>query len=216
MKTLLGSASQLDRTMPCPASNQLPQIVGPSKKAITAAAEGTRKHSEVEKNPEPCHPGYYSEYREVKMVWHEDGTVDVLGSAGARQYGDPKETSVPGTSDVIIQGYRTAEIWDYKFGRWPVAAKGNRQLLHLGLMLDRVVGPFDTILLGIWQHGEEDKVQVCHDELLGFESLLRVSLAKALEAKQAIANGNEPPVRPGDWCKFCPAKPACPAFKDQK
>lgn len=180
---------------------------------MTAAAEGTAKHKEVEDSPGPQHPGYYTEYREVKLVWHMDGTVDVLGSAGTRMYGDTPETSVPGTADVIIQGYKLAEIWDYKFGRWPVAARGNKQMLHLGLMVDRAVGPFDQMLLGIWQNGEIDSVIVCREELLGHESLLKVSLAKALEAKQAIAEGREPEVLPGDHCKFCPAKPVCPAFK---
>src|SRR5690606_33214896 len=90
-------------------------------------------------------------YREVAFAHDaETGKVRLLTTSD-RDYGELKETETPGTADVVIAGYRTAEVFDYKTGRWPVPNPAqNAQLLHLAMCAVRSVAPEATqVVVGI-------------------------------------------------------------------
>lgn len=214
--TLLGSASSLHRTLRCPASSLLPQFDDRSENAVAAANRGTKVHKEKEENPTTDDAGYWTKLREIKFVYHgHDGTASVLNLEGHREYGDLLETDIPGTQDVVIRGFKVGEVWDYKTGRMPSPA-GNEQLLHGALCVSKTIAPHAAyFLLGIQQPREGKKPRAkdwwCDFITLEeFEDDIQHALVRAKQDREAINAGEVPDVTPGEWCRFCPAKLACP------
>jgi hypothetical protein len=165
-------------------------------------------------------------FREVAMIHNgETGECREVPTAdGNREYGNMVEEDTPGTADVAIGGYRTLEVWDYKFGARPISAKGNYQLLHNALCFNRIYVPSaSTVVLGIQQVAEdgsiENDVHVTDTATLAiFEKKLTEAQERAKRVKLAVLNGDTPEVWPDkkkgyDYCLFCKARPSCPAYK---
>lgn len=171
MSTLLGSASMLDRTLECPASNQLPQTAPQHPNAAPAAARGTALHTVMEHGPELgegalelIHEQYHVEARsllgiirntaatntglserEVSFVYRgEDGTAECLGRNVNREYGRVTRLGprdITLTLDVVKAGYLSVEVNDYKFGKHVANANGAAQLAMGGLAATRALAP---------------------------------------------------------------------------
>ena len=244
-KLLLGSASMLQRTIECPASHHLPIVRKPHKNAMEAAARGTRLHSWLE-NAVPDEQGETKPYdiskhqrkvskysledfagwgsrrklRELSFVWSPEATR-VVGRN--RNYGQVSEHDVPGTADVIHTGYLTFEVYDYKTGRWfaPDPEK-NHQLLHLATCVWRALTPkaqFAVIGLQYLRgHGKviTRKAIITPMEMEAHEDRLKKAQDKARTALRVIGEGGTPEVKHGEHCRWCPASPGCPYWKDNQ
>src|SRR5690606_25618774 len=173
--TLLGSASKLSRSLECPASVHLPQKPKPPHvqkagnrgKGIhrflqLAPTEGVERaledvpeqyHAFCRKLPLDKAAGRYTPLHRREMAFaHHGQTGDVRELACEdRDYGDLAREETPGTFDVVIAGYNTAEVWDYKTGKTPVPPPDvNPQLLHGALCVAETIAPrAERFVLGI-------------------------------------------------------------------
>ncbi len=141
-----------------------------------------------------------------------------------REYGELKSEDIPGTADVVIPGYLTLEVWDYKTGKTPVDEPSrNAQLIQLALAAVRTLAPrAKHVVVGLqtlkwFKSGEcrvEDKAAVLDRWALEeHEQRVRESMGVAKQAAEAIAAGTSPPVNPGPYCRWCPARLECPTEK---
>jgi CRISPR/Cas system-associated exonuclease Cas4 (RecB family) len=232
--TLLGSASVLHRSIECPASQHLPQERVVEPHVQEAADRGTCIHGALEKGSAEGADTRWKEECEKVLKWNYVGAIGARcmrelslvhnGESGKcrlttkedRDYGELLPTDTPGTADVIIQGYRMAEVWDYKTGRTRVAPPGeNPQLLHLALCASRIVAQNAThFIVGIQTiQKTQIKTEAALVDLFTLEAheeRLRKAQELAREVIKAIEAGEQPQVRTGPWCRYCDAKPACP------
>ncbi|URC15476.1 helicase/nuclease [Octadecabacter Antarctic BD virus 1] len=136
-----------------------------------------------------------------------------------------------GTADVIWICGDMSGVWDWKFGRSPVDAEENYQLMfyaraaagtspHLFGPIDGIEGndmcgkfseidPKREVILSIMQpkcNDEPSEYIVTVEELEAF----RVLLMKAV--KTAETEGVEAPVAKGKWCDFATCKTICPLW----
>ncbi len=174
--TLLGSASKLHRSIPCPASVHLPAGRELPERVLEAGRRGTGLHTYSELLPTKGetvalaaiperfrkeaantnwahYPGMHPHAkREMAFAHHgQTGEVRVLGESIGREYEVTDQYETPGTADVVIAGYKTVEVYDLKTGRSPVPAAGeNPQLLHLALCAVESVAPYaEQVVVGI-------------------------------------------------------------------
>ena len=116
-----------------------------------------------------------------------------------------------GSTDVLMRVGDKAVVLDWKFGSGiPVPAEENPQLMFYAcaaMRTPRTQWAFDnaeTIELVIVQPPHIRRWEVSRRRLEVFE----IELRNAVLRSQAP----EPAIKHGDWCKFCPAKPICPAM----
>ena len=116
-----------------------------------------------------------------------------------------------GSTDVLMRVGSKAVVLDWKFGSGiPVDAEENPQLMFYAcaaMRTPRTQWAFDnaeTIELVIVQPPHIRRWEVSRRRLEVFE----IELRNAVLRSQAP----EPAIKHGDWCKFCPAKPICPAM----
>ncbi len=153
------------------------------------------------------------------MYHGHDGTAEELPTYEKRDYGKLLKTDIPGTADVIVKGFQTLEVWDYKFGNHPVSPKDNAQLTHLAMMAKKTIAPWaQYIVAGIQQQPKGKDMRASSTlldlfDLDAHEERVQIALAKAKGVEETLAAGEEPEVFPGAWCRWCPAKPACPAMR---
>ncbi len=146
---------------------------------------------------------------------------DFLNQLEADQEGEPATFMVEergefpgipgafGTSDVPFRCGKIGGIWDWKFGRGPVAAEDNSQLLfYFSAMLNKYPDFFDgvdRVMLCISQPlvnmQEPDVWETDLEDVRAFEDELR----EAIE----IAKGDDAPIEAGGWCKFADCKKVC-------
>lgn len=243
---LLGSTSRLERALLCPASSVLHKE---ERESGEAAKKGKRIHRFLElapedkelalreagKNRKTCEKiditetaGYYTkpDLRERGMVFHADsGTVTVLPKTDQeRHYGVLTENDVPGTADVIIPGFSSLEIADYKTGRHPVfprhpeTGKPNIQLLHLammaGLSIARHAKTFVLTIQQLLAYGKWKTTSTKVDRFDIEEHAERVQkqLIVAKKAKEDFQNGIHPKTVVGSHCTYCPCQAHCPEW----
>jgi hypothetical protein len=166
--------------------------------------------------------GYYTplHYRELAMAYDVETRTARQLAVDDRGYHEAKlkDTEIPGTADVVIPGFRTLEVWDYKTGKWPVpSGTDNAQLMFLALCAQKSVAPQATdIILGIqtlkgFGRIETDPGRADSFDLESFEEHLIATHSNAVEAAQIVKMGDTPRVFEGDHCRFCPARNHCPA-----
>ena len=116
-----------------------------------------------------------------------------------------------GSTDVLMRVGDNAVVLDWKFGSGiPVSAEENPQLMFYAAAAMRsaktqwVFRGAETIELVIVQPPHIRRWEVSRRRLEVFE----IDLRNAVRQSEAPAA----PVKHGDWCKFCPAKPICPAM----
>jgi hypothetical protein len=114
-----------------------------------------------------------------------------------------------GSCDLIMRRGPKVIVLDWKFGREPVSAVENAQLMFYACAamrtaaLDWAFQGATEIELIIVQPPGMSRWTVTHLELEIYERTLRA----AVLASQAP----EPRLAAGAWCRWCPAKPTCPA-----
>lgn len=127
-----------------------------------------------------------------------------------------------GTADAALvpaaarTGGRRLYVFDYKHGKGKVVeAKNNPQLRYyaLGALLKCRVAVDDVELIIVQPRANHPDGPVRSEvlsvgELLDFKIDLK-DYAVATEAKDA-------PLKSGDWCRWCKAKPTCPKLADQQ
>ena len=116
-----------------------------------------------------------------------------------------------GSTDVLMRVGSKAVVLDWKFGSGiPVDAEENPQLMFYAcaaMRTPRTQWAFDgaeTIELVIVQPPHIRRWEVSRRRLELFEIDLRNAVLQA--------QAPQPPIKHGDWCRFCPAKPICPAM----
>jgi len=120
-----------------------------------------------------------------------------------------------GTCDAVVYlpGKRTLYVFDYKHGWISVEAERNPQIMYyaLGALTGMHNRPVEHIELVIVQprstHNPVKSWKCDPVELMEFRSDLAEG-AKKTEHPDAL-------LKPGTWCKFCPASAICPALENK-
>lgn len=215
------SASRMHRIVACPASFQLENKM-PQQPAGEAAERGTHIHELAEKlifnNGDLS--SFYDENAEdleiasdyavyiAKLKAHaRKWFIEMNVNDGLQQISD----QLGGTADAVVIENNTLHIVDLKTGRVPVKAEDNIQLLTyaVGVAL-KLKAPLKdiTIKMHIWQPGNINTWEVPGQMLISHQQ----TLAKAVTAAQA---DNPSAVPSTDACKYCRAKPICPAMREK-
>jgi hypothetical protein len=128
-----------------------------------------------------------------------------------------------GTVDLLVRIGRTIHVTDYKFGVGvrvlALSPDGDEDVINAQLLfyaaaarhsLPEFFAGVESIVLTIVQpmsieHDAEmvSSVAVTHAELDAFIVAYRAACEEALS--------DTPRLEPGSWCRFCPARPLCPA-----
>jgi hypothetical protein len=116
-----------------------------------------------------------------------------------------------GTADVVLHKRGKLLVVDFKYGRRPVEVQHNRQLMYYLLGAASVVAEPGTesemVIVqprALHPDGPIRSAQVSSAELRAFEAEL---LAAARRTQEPDA-----PLVPGEHCRWCRAKPICPAL----
>ena len=212
------SMSQADRFMTCPGSVMLSANLPPSKSS-SAAEEGTFAHglSEVllrnrvlkKKEALPAIPEEY-DTRMLELCEAYAGMVCALtGDTHIEVALDFKglHHNLGGTSDVVNIDGPVMRVIDLKFGRAPVSAKDNAQLLGYAVGARKTfdVRP-ESIELMIYQpRAKHSRHTVTAAELDAFEA--------KLQAAAILTDDPFAPLQMTDkGCFWCRAKPICPEY----
>lgn len=111
-----------------------------------------------------------------------------------------------GKPDLVLIRCGRACVIDYKTGRGDVErAEGNMQLRGLAVLVAQNLGAESVRVMIIQPHGDP-QVSACDygpGDLVAAEKQIKEMLVEA--AKPDALR------RPGNWCKYCPALPTCPA-----
>ena len=136
----------------------------------------------------------------------------------------PRIEGAYGTTDIIWHCGNLSGVWDWKFGRHPVEAEENAQLMFYALAGLRTlpeifskdgksseVDPEREVILTIMQpkRGRDAVTWGTNvEELLSFETELKDAITVAQK------EGINAPIASGDWCRFAPCKAVCPLYTD--
>jgi hypothetical protein len=128
-----------------------------------------------------------------------------------------------GTVDLLVRIGRQIHVIDFKFGIGvrvlALAPDGDEDVINAQLLfyaaaarhsLHKFFAEVESIVLTIIQPGSIDidaemvsSVAVTHAELDAFIAAYRAACEEALSCALRL--------QPGSWCRFCPARPICPA-----
>lgn len=226
--------SSLKRKLACPGSHRLEQSVpaGEASKSSVYAAEGTAAHQVAEAILQ-------GQEIEIGSTIRADGWDIVVTDAMVEDVGPyvqhveklrlggyqttlEARVSLNGLwkippADVFghldCQAYhpkiRTLEVVDLKFGRGvPVSAQDNPQLLAYAAGARQALGqPVDTVRITIVQPrvagpSVRSDTYAAIDLDIWIEEVFKTGVARCFEP--------DAPLVPGEHCRFCPARAACP------
>jgi hypothetical protein len=216
------SMSQAERFMTCPASIALSRSITSIQTSSEAAKEGTLAHTISEllfrqalgkpvtlpQIPESYDP-YIVEHckKYAQEVLALDGDLHIEVDLDFKDL----HPNLGGTSDLVnIRGAKKAQVLhvgDLKFGRVPVSATENTQLLGYAVGARRTfqVNP-KAIELKIYQPRGKDSTWTCTAEYLdAFEERL-------VQAANLTDDMFAPIVMSDKGCFWCRAKPICPEY----
>lgn len=126
-----------------------------------------------------------------------------------------------GTSDVIWTCGDASGVWDWKFGRNPVRAERNMQLMFyaraamhthpemFGIDADGAGDPDRAVILSIMQPQQGDEPSEWETNPAELETFRLQLLAAVNEAK---TKGDKARVAKGDWCSYAACKAICPLW----
>lgn len=216
------SMSQAERFMTCPGSVMLSRSITTAQTSSDAAKEGTLAHTISEalfreaKTGLPSALPQIPDHYDPHMLSHCRNYVDQVLTLKGDIYIEVEldkglaslHRNLGGTSDLVnVPNKHTLRVGDLKFGRSPVSAIENTQLLGYAVGARRTlqVKP-KTIELSIYQPRGKDSTWTCSaDYLDAFEE--RLALA-AYQTDDAFA----PLVMSDKGCFWCKAKPICPEY----
>jgi Protein of unknown function (DUF2800) len=227
----LFSLSAAERVSKCAASAALPRVYSEGSHAsrgkeihafLCAVLKGTPRDTALAAVPadlrEFCAalPAPDAGTPELAFAWHsETGAVRVLGSDIGRDYQtDPAE--IPGTADVVQLEPGACRVDDYKSGFLEVTpAAANLQLGALALCAARVSGASEVTvrIRKITESAtfEDDSAVLDVFALAEVEKLLKETVRHVHTALRLVRAKAMPNVTEGEWCRWCPARLACPA-----
>jgi hypothetical protein len=121
-----------------------------------------------------------------------------------------------GTSDVVFRCGKVGGIWDWKFGRGPVGAKKNPQLMFYFASaragLPKFFEGIDEVRMCISQPKLDDaepKVWSCPpNTITDFEKTVQDTI-KTIQS----TDKNTAPIKKGDHCRFADCKAVCPKHR---
>lgn len=204
--------SSADRVFACPASAVLPQTYTP---AGPAAERGTRIHDEYAAHVDALSPTVtalpfdWTAQRHVEVAYAYDVACDtgrVLGYRVGRRYPPVGDTELKGSADVVLTTPTAATVIDWKTGH----TRGyvwQPRIYALAAARAHRVGSVETALVYLDQ-GATDREHFTTFELAALARDVRA-------AARRVEDSDGTDVTPGDHCKWCPAKPACPAWGTQ-
>lgn len=147
---------------------------------------------------------------EVALAWNPTtGRSRMLGQYLNRAYGLLEPSEIPGTADLWYMDGETLVVADLKTGHANYVPKPaeNAQLLALASAL-AAAGHFGPVRLELW-FARPGGVWVVEDTVGSIELVL---FADKLVKHLAAAKAGHVSPRPGDHCKYCPARRGnCPA-----
>ena len=208
----LFTASESARAIACPASCALPQVRTTSRYAVA----GTEAHAEREANIPPVVREWFGSARprtEVAMAY-DVATDDARELAAAGREYDATETEIPGRADVCS----ATRVGDYKTGYERPGHAADLPQLHTYALAVARIHDSRSVDVAIFRGGAGEEVTLDSHATIGNIALARHSdaLARAADrvrdARLLVAGGSVPGVSPGAHCRWCPAKPCCPAF----
>lgn len=159
------------------------------------------------------------EYHDLIKADHAALTADkrpasIIGQAEVRVQAKSVDPDLWGTADYIL--YRPGHkliVYDYKFGKGVIVdpTKNEQAAIYAIAVMDGAAGwAFDEVEIVICQprgahiDGTTRRWNAPISWLKSFRDGLQTAIA-ATKAAQA-------PLIAGDWCRWCPARPSCPAI----
>ena len=216
------SMSQAERFMTCPGSVMLSRSITTPQTSSDAAKEGTLAHTisellfreaatgvpvvlpEIPSHYDPHMLSHCRNYVNQILTLSGDIHIEVELDKGFAKL----HKNLGGTSDLVNVPNKTIlHVGDLKFGRSPVSAVENTQLLGYAVGARRTlqVKP-KTIELTIYQPRGKDSVWSCSSDYLDdFEKRLTIA---AYQTDDVFA----PLVMSDKGCFWCRAKPICPEY----
>ena len=213
------SASRIPRIVSCPASYKLENMM-PREDTSPAAARGTYIHELAEKimRANGISAAFYDENAEdldIAMDYveyiHElsKGAKKCLYEYNVNKGLQSINPNLGGTADAVIIKDKELHVVDLKTGRVPVNVENNLQLMTyaLGVALQLNAPDDIEVHLHIWQPNNVSSWNWGDwIDLIAFKGQLEQA---AIDAEKEDA-----PTNPSnDNCKYCKAKPICPALK---
>lgn len=181
----------------------------------------------VEERLETVREPFDRDCREMEFEVHEGGRPEVayaynvltkeareLGQSIGRRYvecGVDPEVEVAGAVDVVWHDGFDLHVDDLKTGKYPPQAEGNYQLYFGGLCASKVENEETAVVAITRPDGSRDEHHLCEWDRDQFEIQLEEMVKEKHWQKRLIDAGLPPRVNPGEHCRFCPAKKACPA-----
>lgn len=117
-----------------------------------------------------------------------------------------------GTCDAWVVTDKILQVWDFKFGRRPVEARNNLQLICYALgILDNLTIDVDHVQLHIvqpraWHHrGPVRSYMATTSEILAYLPQLQEAAQRAIKGDGQFSTG--------DWCRYCRASIKCSAYR---
>jgi len=235
------TASSLERALECPASVVLPGVVESSDYAerghvihtfVRNVIAGADHAAELAKVVDPAHRATCAAIRFKDLVGDltnvraevsyaldvEDETARVLGLNLGRKYPSLTRTQFAGTNDwegLRLDGMPVAD--DLKTGwervtpcKYNVQAKFHSRAIQLVTGAAEVEGRISYL-------DSDGSVDVDSHVFTAFEldsfgdELVELPI-RIDHARRVYAMTGQVTVKSGDWCKYCPAMPACPKY----
>jgi hypothetical protein len=226
--------------MECPGSIPLNKAM-PEEQATRYADEGSAAHSlgeyflkhkiykpDLDKDWSFALPEKYRKYYSQEMVEHVrvyteyvlkqiEGKICLVAIEQTLNL-DWLYPGIWGTCDVyVVQFNGVLKVTDFKYGMGiPVSVYDNTQLKIYGLMAGKqltVKIPKEQIMitLAIVQPRVEGGIETW---TVSYMELLKWAKAELLPAIR-LSEGKNPPLKCGDWCRFCHASGICPEKKKE-
>lgn len=210
--------SAADRVFACPASAVLPQRYEP---AGPAAERGTRIHEAQADAVDALAPHVtalpfdWTAERHVEVAYAYDTACDtgrVLGYRVGRRYPPVGPTELKGSADLTLVSPRRAEVIDWKTG-YTRGYVWQPRIYALAAARAHRVSTVDAAL--VYLDAAPVEVESERFTAFGLAALardVRATVRRVDDAEAIVQSGGTPDVTPGDHCKWCPAKHACPAW----
>lgn len=203
------SPSSADRVKACPASAVLPQTYQP---AGPAAERGTRIHTQQADAVDALDPHVvalpfdWTATRHVEVAYAYDLAEDtgrILGYRLERRYPPVSPTELKGSADLTLTTPTAATVIDWKTGHTR-GYQWQTRVYALAASRAHRVSSVETALVYL-------DANAIDRERFGAFALAAIRRdVVALQSRIERSDGTD--VSPGDHCRWCPAKPACPAW----
>lgn len=210
------TGSTLTRLLNCPSS----AVLARAENFSQAASDGNDEHDELAHAtltntlvPELARYVPSNPRVEVKLTYNvSTREARFLGEASDRNYGAPGPFDIFMSLDVLGVEGDAVVVLDWKGGNDVESAATNGQLWGCALAASRALGLDRAIIRIVYTRNNRcdehhlDALDMA--EFAGKLERLHVDVARLRAARD---RGETLPTREGSWCRYCPAKPVCPA-----